>query len=195
MITLKDIEQLGEEIKEIQQEISNETETIEHCVKPLMVLLNYRKPTEIKYQYPCFTLRGQSEKVDIALMHNGNPIVLVECKQIKKILTTDDILQMKRYFDNQPRVKLAILTNGIEYMFFMDLENINLMDSKPFNTFNIFIPKTGLGLVLSLYNNDEFSFERIRKLAEKDVILKKVIKVIKDDMVNPSIDYIKRTIQ
>ena len=45
--------------------------------------------------------------------------------------------QLYRYFSVVAQVRFGVLTNGVEYRFFSDLEKPNIMDDKPFFTFNI----------------------------------------------------------
>jgi hypothetical protein len=36
------------------------------------------------------------------------------------------------YFAKEPAVKLGILTNGIQWQFYTDLDNVHVMDREPF---------------------------------------------------------------
>lgn len=45
--------------------------------------------------------------------------------------------QLRRYFNGLVKTKVAIVTNGIEYRFFTDLLEKNIMDDEPFFSFNI----------------------------------------------------------
>ena len=72
------------------------------------------------------------KKVDYAIMKGGlTPVILIECKSISENLERHDS-QLFRYFGLQQIAKFAILTNGLIYRFFTDLDNPNKMDSDPF---------------------------------------------------------------
>ena len=68
-------------------------------------------------------------------MQDGTPVILIECKSITENLERHDS-QLFRYFGTTP-AKFAILTNGIFYRFYTDLEDANKMDKDPFLTINI----------------------------------------------------------
>lgn len=77
----------------------------------------------------------KGEKVDYAIMQDGNPVILIECKSITEDLSRHDS-QLFRYFGTTS-AKFAILTNGVYYRFYTDLDDRNKMDSDPFLTINI----------------------------------------------------------
>lgn len=77
----------------------------------------------------------KGEKVDYAILKDGKPLILIECKAIGEKL--DNYLsQLYRYFSVSP-AKFGILTNGLEYRFYTDLENVNQMDFTPFLSFTL----------------------------------------------------------
>lgn len=68
-------------------------------------------------------------------MSNNSPILLIECKHWNQELTLHDN-QLLRYFHVSP-AKFGLLTNGILYRFYTDLETPNKMDEKPFLEINL----------------------------------------------------------
>ena len=75
------------------------------------------------------TKRG--EKIDYAIVHDGQVQVLVEVKKINDALRIEHASQLFRYFA-VTNARIAILTNGETYEFYTDLDAPNKMDSKPF---------------------------------------------------------------
>lgn len=73
--------------------------------------------------------------MDYAILKDGEPVILVECKSITENLDRHDS-QLFRYFGTTT-AKFAILTNGQYYRFYTDLDNPNKMDEDPFLTINI----------------------------------------------------------
>jgi len=78
----------------------------------------------------------KGEKVDYAIKLDGKVVMLVECKPCKGALSTQHMSQLYRYF-SVTEARFGILTNGIVYWFFTDLEQPNKMDAKPFFEFDI----------------------------------------------------------
>jgi predicted type IV restriction endonuclease len=78
----------------------------------------------------------KGEKIDYAIMVNGAPVILIECKQASDTLSVENAAQLYRYF-SVTTAKIAILTNGVQYKFYSDTEEINKMDMKPFLEFNM----------------------------------------------------------
>ena len=74
----------------------------------------------------------KGEKVDYAMVIDGEPQLLIECKSINEKLTNHDS-QLFRYFGTTTS-KFGILTNGREYRFYTDLDEKNKMDKTPFLT-------------------------------------------------------------
>ncbi|HYC03728.1 MAG TPA: type I restriction endonuclease [Azospirillaceae bacterium] len=78
----------------------------------------------------------KGEKVDYAIKIGGKISVLVECKGCGTNLATTHMSQLYRYF-SVTEARFAILTNGIEYWFFSDLDAPNKMDQRPFFQFDL----------------------------------------------------------
>jgi hypothetical protein len=78
-----------------------------------------------------------SQKIDYAILLNKKDTILVEAKKHNSKLTDKEAGQLNGYFSNTKNSKIAILTNGIEYKFYSDVVEPNIIDSKPFFTFNI----------------------------------------------------------
>src|SRR5690606_7725943 len=74
--------------------------------------------------------------VDYAILQDGRPIILIECKKAGGDLSISHAGQLFRYF-HVTEARFGVLTNGIIYRFFTDLEQPNKMDEKPFFEFNI----------------------------------------------------------
>ena len=63
--------------------------------------------------------------------------MFVEVKKISDGLNEKNINWLAKYFNVEPSVKLAILTNGESFWFFSDFIYKNIMDKNPFYEFNI----------------------------------------------------------
>ena len=78
----------------------------------------------------------KGEKVDYALMQAGKPIVVIEVKKYGSNLSQVEMSQLLRYF-TVTDAHFGILTDGIVYRFFSDLDQPNVMDPTPFFQFNM----------------------------------------------------------
>jgi predicted type IV restriction endonuclease len=106
---------------------------------------------------------GQKEKVDIAILLGGVPRIYVEVKPLEEILDGHSG-QLARYFNATSTVTLGILTNGLEWRFYTDTGNPNVMDAQPFHVAKLDATDQGLE-VLARFAKPVFSAEAIRDYA------------------------------
>lgn len=135
---LKDsIKQLGDRVVKTKSMVNTEEATKHSFVMPFIQLLGFDifNPLEVVPEYVADLGIKQGEKVDYAIFKDGNPIILVECKWHGANLDVHNS-QLFRYF-HVSKAKFGLLTNGIEYRFYTDLQSPNKMDEKPFFVFNI----------------------------------------------------------
>lgn len=78
----------------------------------------------------------QGEKVDYAIIRDGKPAIIFECKKANDQLDINRASQLSRYFTHTD-ARIAILTGGIRYKFYSDLIETNRMDREPFLEFDI----------------------------------------------------------
>ena len=75
-------------------------------------------------------------KVDYAIKRDGDIVIIIEAKKVGDPLDGAREAQLQQYFQSLISVKIAILTDGVIYKFYTDLEHLNVMDKKPFMTFD-----------------------------------------------------------
>ena len=136
---IRSVDKLKNQLKMIAEGIDrmpvNSTE--EACkqalVMPFIMGLGYEifNPAEVLPEYAADFGTKKGEKVDYAILRDGQPLFLFECKRLDDPLDVDKISQLSRYFQNTP-AEVGILTNGAQYKFFSDLEEKNVMDRVPF---------------------------------------------------------------
>ena len=107
-------------------------------VLPFIQMLGYDifNPAEIVPEFTADVGIKQGEKVDFAILKDGKPTILIECKKLGNKLGADEMSQLLRYF-GVTSARIGVLTNGINYLFFSDLDESNVMDARPFFTFNM----------------------------------------------------------
>ena len=118
--------------------IQTEEATKNAMVMPFIQILGYNvfDPLEVTPELIADVGTKKGEKVDYAILMDGKPIMLFECKKSGADLSINHAGQLFRYF-HVTDARFGVLTNGIVYKFFTDLEQPNKMDEKPFFEFNI----------------------------------------------------------
>ncbi|MBD3107500.1 type I restriction enzyme HsdR N-terminal domain-containing protein [Bacillus sp. AGMB 02131] len=126
---------LAKRVETLKDGISTEEATKMSLIVPFFQYLGYDvfNPQEFMPEYTADVGIKKGEKVDYAILENNAPIILIEAKAVNEKLDNHDS-QLFRYF-GVSKAKFAILTNGVEYRFYTDLDEQNIMDSKPFFTF------------------------------------------------------------
>ncbi|TPG63557.1 type I restriction endonuclease [Hymenobacter nivis] len=136
--------------------IQTEEATKTALIMPFINALGYNvfDPTEVVPEFICDIGTKKGEKIDYAIMRDGKPIILFECKHVGGDLNINHASQLFRYF-HVTEARIAILTNGIHYKLFTDLEQANKMDERPFMEFDLF-------------NFQESDISEIKKLSKAD---------------------------
>lgn len=128
--------QLSDKIAKQKDSIATEEATKASFIMPMIAALGYDvfNPFEVIPEMDCdLTRRG--DKIDYAIMRDNTPILLIECKHCKQNLDLHSTQLAKYYAASNAR--FGVLTNGIEYRFYADLEKQNIMDEKPFLVVNM----------------------------------------------------------
>lgn len=189
------IEVLNNVISENSELIKNEESTKQFLVLPLLKGLGYDtySPQEVTPEFTA-DFHKKNEKVDYAISINGQPRIFIEAKSINTKINKS-APQLSRYFSTFPSVKLGILTNGIEYHFFTDLNNSNIMDSKPFFIFNIINHNEEDFENLIKFSKNLYDEETVKILAESLIYFQSFKSVIKEIFESPNDDFIKFVIK
>ena len=118
--------------------IQTEEATKNAMIMPFIQILGYNvfDPLEVTPELIADIGTKKGEKVDYAILKDGKPIILFECKKSGGDLSINHAGQLFRYF-HVTAARFGVLTNGLTYRFFTDLEQPNKMDEKPFFEFNI----------------------------------------------------------
>jgi predicted type IV restriction endonuclease len=118
--------------------IQTEEATKNAMIMPFIQILGYNvfDPLEVTPELIADIGTKKGEKVDYAILKDGKPIILFECKKCGGDLSINHAGQLFRYF-HVTAARFGVLTNGLTYRFFTDLELPNKMDEKPFFEFNI----------------------------------------------------------
>lgn len=161
------IKQFAERVEKVNGTITTEEGTKMSLIIPLFQTLGYDvfNPTEFCPEYTADVGIKKGEKVDYAILEDGNPLILVECKSCTESLGKHSS-QLFRYFGTTS-AKFGILTNGIVYKFYTDLEEANKMDLVPFLEINMLNLKDSSINELRKFCKDRFDKDKIFSTAEE----------------------------
>lgn len=156
---------LSARVAKLRDQIANEEASKTAFVLPFIRALGYdfTDPTEVEPEHTCDIGTKKWEKIDYAIMRNGDPILLIECKHSSKNLDQCGN-QLFRYFGTS-KAKFGVLTDGIEYQFFSDLDSENVMDKTPFLEIDITNLKDSHIEELKKFHKSYFHPENIRAIA------------------------------
>jgi len=137
MDLIDELRQFSIRVAKIKDVIATEEATKNSLVLPFFQLLGYDifNPVEFVPEYTADVGTKKGEKVDYAIVIDGNPVILIEVKYHGEQLD-NHTSQLFRYFGTTP-AKFGILTNGINYRFYTDLNEPNKMDLEPFLVFDV----------------------------------------------------------
>jgi len=118
--------------------IKTEEGTKTALILPFIQALGYNvfDPTEVTPELTADVGTKKGEKVDYAILRDGKPIMLMECKSAGTNLRTEHASQLFRYY-TVTSTRFGILTDGVVYQFYTDLVQKNMMDSEPFFIFDM----------------------------------------------------------
>lgn len=138
MDLIDQLRNLSARITATREMISTEEATKNAMIMPFIQALGYNvfDPHEVTPELVADIGVKKGEKVDYAILKEGKPIILFECKKSGGDLNINHAGQLFRYF-HVTAARFGVLTNGLVYRFFTDLEQPNKMDETPFFEFNI----------------------------------------------------------
>jgi hypothetical protein len=189
-------EQLQSLAKKIAQQssmITTEEATKNAFVMPFLNrVLGYDvfDPTEVIPEFTADTGIKKGEKVDYAILKDGQIQILVECKKYSEKLSTKHSGQLFRYF-SVTNARIGILTNGAQYEFYTDLDAPNKMDEKPFLTLDLEdIDEHIVPEVLKL-TKTSFDVESVVDAAGELKYLSQIKRLLAEQFGSPEEDFVK----
>jgi len=182
---------LGERVLKLKDQIQTEEATKNAFIMPLLQALGYDvfNPLEVVPEYITDIGTKKGEKIDYAIFRDGVPSILIECKHWAQNLNLHDG-QLLRYF-HVSKAKFGLLTNGIIYRFYSDLEEQNKMDEKPFLEINITDLKDNQIEELKKFHKSYFDIENIINTASDLKYTNELKQLIHQELNNPTSDFVK----
>lgn len=191
---IEKINQLKERAITLKDSLQTEEATKNALVMPFLNALGYDvfNPIEVVPEYIADSRLKKDEKVDYAIMQDNKPIILLECKKVEndKLDVKKHAGQLFKYF-TASKAKFIILTNGIVYKFFSDIEEPNVLDKEPFFTFNLLEFKENQIETLVEFCKDNFNLEKAYSNAGDLKYIKQFEDVIENEYKSPSDDFVR----
>lgn len=185
------IKQLGERVTRLKDQIQTEEATKNAFIMPFIQALGYDifNPMEVVPEFTADLGIKKGEKVDYAIMKDGQPIILIECKWWGENLDVHNS-QLFRYF-HTTKSKFGLLTNGIQFRFYTDLMEVNKMDEKPFLEFDFTNMKDQLVSELKKFHKSYFDLSSIVNSASELKYSNEIKNIMTNELNEPSPNFVK----
>lgn len=186
------IKALASKIEKQKDSILTEEATKNAFVLPFISALGYDvfDPTEVVPEFTADVGIKKGEKVDYAIMAEGKPIFLIECKKVGTNFNNVQASQLFRYYSVTP-ARVGILTDGIVYKFYSDLDESNKMDVKPFLEFNILQIEDSTISEIKKFSKALFDIDEMLSSASELKYTKEIKHILNEQFNTPSEDFIK----
>jgi len=178
--------QLATRVEKLLPQLQTEEATKNALIMPFIQALGYDvfNPFEVNPEFIADIGIKKGEKVDYAIIKEGDPTILIECKHHLEKLDPHNS-QLFRYF-HTTKAKFGLLTNGLNYRFYTDLEEKNKMDSTPFFEFNITEIKETEVAELKKFHKSYFDVESITNTASELKYLNELKNLLNKELIAPS---------
>lgn len=183
---------LASRISNTKSVVQTEEATKNAMIMPFIQILGYNvfDPLEVTPELVADVGTKKGEKVDYAILRDGKPIILFECKKAGGDLSINHAGQLFRYF-HVTEARFGVLTNGLTYRFFTDLEKPNKMDEKPFFEFNILDFNERDVEELKKFAKSAFDLDLILNTANELKYTRAIQALLAEWMVSPSEDFVR----
>lgn len=183
---------LTKTVREHREVLLTEEAAKNALVMPFLQALGYNvfNPSEVVPEFTADVGTKKGEKVDYAVCTEGKVSILVECKPASSDLTINHASQLFRYF-SVTDARIAILTNGVIFKFFSDIDSPNKMDDKPFFTLDMESVKKADLRTLANFVKGNFNIDTIVAEAGNLKMQSLVAKELEKEFAEPSEEFIR----
>tara|TARA_B110000503_G_scaffold8599_1_gene11654 strand:+ start:1130 stop:1828 length:699 start_codon:yes stop_codon:yes gene_type:complete len=161
-------------------------------VLPFIQALGYDvfNPLEVVPEFTADFGIKRGEKVDYALRVADKVVIVMECKKAGVKLETQHAAQLYRYYAVS-EAKFGVLTDGLRYLFYTDLDAPNVMDQRPFFEFNLLRFDGADVDRLKQFSRDIFDSHNIRTDAAEMRTFKAVKSELLTELDTPSSEFVR----
>jgi hypothetical protein len=183
---------LGDRINKQIPQISTEEAAKTAFVMPFIQALGYNifDPTEVIPEFTADVGTKKGEKVDYAIMVGGEPVMLFECKWEGPDLDDRHMSQLFRYF-SVTKARIGVLTNGVVYHFYSDLDDKNKMDARPFLVLDMRALNEQLVGELKRLTKDSFDLDSMLTAAGELKYMREIRSTLSKEADQPSEEFVR----
>ncbi|MEL6988808.1 MAG: type I restriction endonuclease [Cyanobacteria bacterium J06648_1] len=187
------IKTIAQRIEKVKDKVINEEATKTSFIIPFIEALGYDiyNPGEVFPEYTADIPVLKNDKVDYAILAEGKPTILIECKCCQDTLdNSKHTAQLHRYFQNT-EARFGVLTNGIVYRFYTDIDTGHVMDTKPFFEFNLTKFNDSDISELKKFSKANFDPSALNDTAQNLLYTKEIKRLVTEQFANPSAELVK----
>ncbi|MEM6788580.1 MAG: type I restriction endonuclease [Myxococcota bacterium] len=173
--------------------LETEEATKTALVLPFISALGYDvfNPLEVVPEYTADVGIKKGEKVDYAIKHEGAVIMIFEAKAAGADLSQAHAGQLYRYFSVTQSTRIAVLTNGVQYHFYSDLEASNRMDDKPFLVLDLLTLKDEMVDQLGKLTKEAYDLDGMLEAAGDLKYMREIRRILDKQFEDPDDDFVK----
>jgi hypothetical protein len=192
MDLLDQLRALGDRIVRQIDQIATEEAAKTAFVMPFIQALGFNifDPTQVVPEFTADVGTKKGEKVDYAIMIDGQPMILFECKWEGAELDDKHMGQLFRYF-SVTKARIGVLTNGVVYRFYSDLEDRNKMDARPFLVLDMRSINEGLVGELKRITKEAFDLDSMLTAAGELKYMREIRAELSREMAEPSEEFVR----
>ncbi|WP_035063883.1 type I restriction endonuclease [Nitratidesulfovibrio termitidis] len=186
------IKALSDRAQKVKCNLATEEATKTSLVMPFIRALGYDvfNPLEVVPEFIADIAGKKGEKVDYAIMHDGKPIMLIECKCCGANMNDANRDQLHRYFLTLDSY-IGILTDGIRYRFFSAADDGKNMDATPFMEFDLENPDPTLLPELRKLCKGKFDLQNTLDAVSQLKFNRQVKMVLAQNLEDPDEEFVK----
>ena len=151
---------------------------------------NVFDPAEVVPEFIADVGTKKGEKVDYAIFQDGDPIMLFECKHYGVDLGKMPASQLYRYF-SVTKSRFGVLTDGVIYRFYSDIDEQNKMDARPFLEINMLDVEAIDVDELKRFTKTSFDVEQILSTAKDLKYTREILRLLTTEWTDPSEAFVR----
>ncbi len=187
------IKQFSEKIGKLKEHVKTEEATKTSLIMPFFSqVLGYDvfNPQEFVPEFTSSFGVKKDARIDYAILKDGKPTILIEAKCMSENIDSVHDSQLAMYL-NASKAKFGILTNGVKYKFYTDLDETNKMDQTPFLEIDLLDLKEHHIAEVKKFYKENFNEENIFSTASELRFSKEIKKYFASQLNTPSDDFVR----
>ncbi len=186
------LREISARIPELIDNLKTEEAAKHSLVLPFIQALGYDvfSPSEVRPEFDANVGAAKTYKLDYAILQDKKPIILIECKAIHDKLNDKAREQLFHYFA-ATHARIGVLTNGLVYKFYADLDKANIMDDEPFLEIDMQNLKESQIDELAKISKSSFNVDEMVVTANQLKYITGIINILNQQLASPSDDFAK----